>query len=104
MSTTLYGPGDSFDLKTAHVVPPPIRRFPEAKKATARSVTLCGKGSRRRALNCVDDLAVACPSLLDVYGDREHINVGVGSDATTAGLAQLVAEVVGRSGGTLQAP
>ena len=98
MPTNLYGPGDNFDLETAHVLPALIRRFHEAREAGAPSVALWGTGSPRREFLHVDDLAAACLRLLDVYDEPEHINVGVGSDVTIAELAQLVADVVGYSG------
>ena len=98
MPTNLYGPGDNFDLETAHVLPALIRRFHEAKESGAPSVTLWGTGSPRREFLHVDDLAAACLRLLDVYDEPEHINVGVGSDVTIAELAALTAEVVTYSG------
>ena len=98
MPTNLYGPGDTFDLETAHVLPALIRRFHEASLAGAPSVTLWGTGSPRREFLHVDDLAAACLRLLDVYDEDEHINVGVGDDVTIAELAALVADVVGYSG------
>ena len=91
MPTNLYGPGDTFDLETAHVLPALIRRFHEASLAGAPSVTLWGTGSPRREFLHVDDLAAACLRLLDVYDEDEHINVGVGDDVTIAELAALVA-------------
>ena len=98
MPTNLYGPGDNYDLQTAHVLPALVRRFHEAKAAGVPSVTLWGTGSPRREFLHVDDLAAACLRLLDVYDDGEHINVGVGSDVTIAELAALVTDVVGYSG------
>ena len=98
MPTNLYGPGDNFDLESAHVLPALIRRFHEAKESGAPSVTLWGTGSPRREFVHVDDLAAACLRLLDVYDEPEHINVGAGSDVTVAELASLIAAVVGYSG------
>ena len=98
MPTNLYGPGDNYDLQTAHVLPALIRRFHEAALAGAPSVTLWGTGSPRREFLHVDDLAAACLRLLDVYDDAQHINVGMGDDVTIAELAALVADVVGYSG------
>ena len=98
MPTNLYGPGDNFDLETAHVLPALIRRFHEASLAGAPSVTLWGSGTPRREFLHVDDLAAACLRLLDVYDDPQHINVGTGADVTIADLAELTADVVGYSG------
>lgn len=98
MPTNLYGPGDNYDLQTAHVLPALIRRFHEAKESGAPSVTLWGTGSPRREFLHVDDLAAACLRLLDVYDEADHVNVGVGDDVTIAELAALTADVVGYSG------
>ena len=98
MPTNLYGPGDNFDLETSHVLPALIRRFHEAKESGTPSIALWGTGSPRREFLHVDDLAVACLRLLDVYDGPEHVNVGVGEDVTIAELAALIAEVVGYQG------
>ena len=97
MPTNLYGPGDNYDLQTAHVLPALIRRFHEACESGAESVTLWGTGTPRREFLHVDDLAAACLRLLDVYDEAEHVNVGVGEDVTIADLAALIADVVGYS-------
>ena len=98
MPTNLYGPGDNYDLQTAHVLPALIRRFHEARESGAPSVTLWGTGTPRREFLHVDDLAAACLRLLDVYDEAEHVNVGVGEDVPIADLAVLTADVVGYSG------
>ena len=98
MPTNLYGPGDNYDLQTAHVLPALIRRFHEACESGAKSVTLWGTGSPRREFLHVDDLAAACLRLLDVYDEAEHINVGVGEDVTIADLAALISDIVGYPG------
>lgn len=98
MPTNLYGPGDNYDLETAHVLPALIRRFHEAYLAGFDSVTLWGTGLPRREFLHVDDLAASCLLLLDAYDEPEHINVGAGWDRSIAELAALVADVVGYSG------
>ena len=45
MPTNLYGPGDNYDLENSHVMPALIRRFHEAKLASAPSVTVWGTGT-----------------------------------------------------------
>ena len=104
MPTNLYGPGDNFDLDSAHVLPALIRRFHEAKVAGATTVTLWGTGTPYREFLHVDDLARACLQLLDVYDGPDHINVGTGTDLTVADLAALVAEIVGFEGAILWDP
>jgi len=99
LPTNLYGPGDSYDLQTSHVLPALIRRFDEAVRAGTGTVTLWGSGTPRREFLHVDDLAAACLRLLEVYDDPTPINIGCGEDLTIAALAQLVADTVGFTGG-----
>jgi GDP-L-fucose synthase len=98
MPTNLYGPGDNFDPEGSHVLPGLIRRFHEAARTGAPSVTVWGTGTPRREFLHVDDLARACVHLLENYDEPEPINVGVGEDLSIRELAELVAEIVGYSG------
>lgn len=98
MPTNLYGPGDSFDLQSSHVIPALIRKFHEAKGSGAESVIVWGSGKPQREFLYVDDLADACVFLMEKYEDIAPINVGVGADLTIAELASLIAEIVGFDG------
>jgi GDP-L-fucose synthase len=98
MPTNLYGPGDTFDLATAHVLPALIRRFHEAAAAGAPEVTLWGTGTPRREFLHADDLASACALLLRRYDGDEPVNVGCGTDLPISELAETVREVVGYRG------
>ena len=98
MPTNLYGPGDNFDPSSSHVLAALLRRFDEATRAGARSVTVWGTGSPRREFLHADDLASAVLFLLDHYDDDRPINVGTGSDLTIAELAQLIADTTGFTG------
>src|SRR5215471_17974987 len=77
MPTNLYGPGDNFDLESAHVLPAMIRRFHEAKVMGKSEVTLWGSGTPRREFLHVDDLANAACFLMENYDTAESLNVGV---------------------------
>jgi GDP-L-fucose synthase len=98
LPTNLYGPGDSYDLETSHVLPALIRRFHEATVSGAPTVTLWGTGAPRREFLHVDDLAAACVRLLETYDNTTPINIGTGEDLTIAELAHLVAGTVGYQG------
>ncbi len=98
MPTNLYGPDDNFSPAGSHVLPALIRRFDEAKRSGAGTVTLWGTGTPRREFLHVDDLARACLLLLERYDDDAPVNVGTGTDVTIAELATLVARVVGYEG------
>lgn len=97
MPTNLYGPGDNFDLQTAHVLPALLRKFHEAKE-TGKPPVLWGSGKPRREFLHVEDCAEACLFLMKTYSDPEIINVGTGKDISIAELSVLIAEVVGYEG------
>ena len=99
MPTSLYGPGDNFDLRSSHVLPALIRKLHEAKRAGRREVEIWGTGTPRREFLHVDDCADAVVHLTRHYGGEEHINIGVGEDLSIAELARLIAKVVGYEGG-----
>jgi GDP-L-fucose synthase len=94
MPTNLYGLHDNFDLKSSHVLPALIRKFIEARKESAPSVTVWGTGSPKREFLFVDDLADACVYLMNHYNGSEIVNIGVGEDVTILELANLIKEEV----------
>jgi GDP-L-fucose synthase len=98
MPTNLYGPNDNYDLQTSHVLPALIRKFHEAKKTDASTVTCWGTGSPRREFLFADDLARACVLLMERYSEEQFINVGYGSDITIKELAERVRSIVGFRG------
>jgi GDP-L-fucose synthase len=98
MPTNLYGPNDSFDLLTSHVLAALLRKAHEAKISGAHDLVVWGSGKPRRELLHVDDLAVACLFLLQNYDSPEIINVGWGEDISIRELAELICEIVGFRG------
>ena len=98
MPTNLYGPEDNFDLASSHVMPALIRKFHEAKVASAPTVTVWGSGKPLREFLHVDDCAAACLYLMEHYDDEGIVNIGVGEDTSIAELASLVGKVVGYQG------
>ncbi len=107
MPTNLYGPGDNYHPENSHVIPALIRRFHEAKLASAPSVAIWGTGTPRREFLYVDDMAAASVHVMQlpkaIYDQhttpmQSHINVGSGSDVTIAEVAQHIAQTVGYTG------
>ena len=109
MPTNLYGPGDNYDLETAHVIPALIRKMHEAKTSVQEEVELWGTGTPRREFLYSDDLAEAClflmnldqktfQSLVASETKAPLINVGSGQDQTIRELAEMIAGVVGFDG------
>lgn len=101
MPTNLYGPGDNFSPQGSHVLPALIRRYDEAARNGAPSVTNWGTGSPRREFLHVDDMAAACLHLMENYDGPDQVNVGTGTDVTIKELAGLVADAVGYTGDML---
>ena len=107
MPTNLYGPGDNYDLENSHVIPALIRKFHEAKAASATEVAVWGTGKPRREFLYVDDMAAASTHVMQLSKSAyesmtepmlSHINVGFGEDISIRELAQVVAGVVGFDG------
>lgn len=115
MPTNLYGPGDNYDLNNSHVIPALIRKFHEAKQATAKEVVVWGTGTPRREFLYSEDMADACVFLMNLPDEKYDtllgsdetktgkfkpplVNIGVGEDVTIKELAEAVKQVVGFEG------
>lgn len=98
MPTNLYGPGDNFDLQSAHVIPALMHKMHKAKSAGDSEVLVWGSGTPRREFLHVDDLADAAVCLMEAYSGEELVNVGTGRDLSIAELAQTIREVTGFRG------
>lgn len=102
MPTNLYGPGDNYHPQNSHVLPALIRRFHEAARNKAPSVSCWGTGSPLREFLHVDDLGEACVFALERWQpgpeDLQYMNVGTGVDLTIRELAEAVAAATGYQG------
>jgi GDP-L-fucose synthase len=98
MPTNIYGPGDNFDLQSAHVLPALIRKFHVAMVNGDNNVTVWGTGSPKREFLHSDDLALACLFLLENYDNDIPINIGTGIDISIKELANLVRQKIGFMG------
>ena len=98
MPTNLYGPNDNYHPQNSHVLPALIRKFHEAKRDGAASVSIWGTGSPKREFLHVDDLAEACVFLMNEYDDSLFLNVGTGEDLSIKDLALMIKEIVGFEG------
>jgi GDP-L-fucose synthase len=96
--TSLYGPGDNFELASGHVVAALIRRFHEARLSGAPEVELWGTGQPRREFLYVDDAADALVRLMENYSAEEIVNVAGGEEVSIAELAGMAARTAGYGG------
>jgi len=104
MPTNLYGPGDSYDLNTSHVLPALLRKCHELKMNSQNMMTVWGSGQVFREFLYSDDLAEACVYLMTQPKDRLNflfgtdgpplINVGSGAEHRIRDLVTLISEVV----------
>lgn len=100
MPTNLYGPNDNFSPTGSHVLPALIRRYDDAARSGASSVTNWGTGTPRREFLHADDMADAVLHLMEHYDGPEQVNVGTGSDVSIREIADTIAHVVGYDGET----
>ena len=98
LPVNLYGPRDTFDLETSHVIPALIRRMVEAQERGDAEIVLWGDGSPTREFlyveDCADGIALAGAS----YDGIDPVNLGSGEEIAIADLASLVAELTGYTG------
>jgi GDP-L-fucose synthase len=94
----LYGPGDSVDPLSSHVIPALIRKCVEARNSGAASVEIWGTGTASREFLYVDDAADAIVLASDRYDGAEPVNLGVGREITIRELAGLIVEATGFQG------
>jgi GDP-L-fucose synthase len=79
--SNLYGPGDTFDLESAHLLAAVVGKVHLAKMANAREVEVWGQGTARREFTYVGDIASWMVSHLDfIEGLPPILNLGVGVD------------------------
>ncbi|MBX9671509.1 MAG: GDP-L-fucose synthase [Candidatus Obscuribacterales bacterium] len=96
--TNLYGPGDTYDLHSSHVIPALIMKAHAAKLAGLESVEIWGTGHPLREFLHVDDLADALLFIMQHYSEIQPLNVGCGSDISIAELVDLIFKTVGYTG------
>ncbi len=94
----LYGPGDSFDLETSHVIPALIRKCWEAKQTRKAEVVAWGTGSATREFLYVEDAAEAILLAAEKYEKAELVNLGSGEEISIRDLLEKVRSLVGYEG------
>ncbi len=98
LEVNLYGPRDSFDPETAHVIPDLVRKMVEAQERGEDHVLLWGDGSPTREFLYVEDAADAIWLAAQQYSGAEPVNLGSGEEISIRALAELVAELTGFDG------
>src|SRR5216684_4794497 len=98
LPVNLYGPHDSFDLESSHVIPAMIRKFIEAKERGKAEVILWGDGSPTREFLYVEDAAEGIVAASERYDQGEPVNLGRGEEMSIRDLAETIAGKTGFAG------
>jgi len=78
LPVNLYGPRDSFDSQSSHVIPALIRKFVEAVARGEPVVEVWGTGRATREFLYVDDAAEGIVAAAERYDGVEPVNLGAG--------------------------
>ena len=98
LPVNLYGPGDSFDLQSSHVIPALIRKFTEAVQNKQREVEIWGTGEVSREFLYVEDAAEGIVLAAESYNKPEPVNIGAGFEIKIKDLVKLIAKLTGFEG------
>lgn len=93
MPANMYGPNDTYNLETGHMIPSLIMKFVEAKKNNT-GLTFWGTGNPRREALFVDDCTDACIYLMNNYDDSKIVNIGTGFDYSIKEFIAILEEVL----------
>lgn len=98
LPVNLYGPGDSFDLETSHVIPALIRKCVEAVALGRDEIVVWGDGTASREFLYVDDAVEGIVLAAERYGKSDPVNLGSSLEITIADLAATIAAATGFRG------
>jgi GDP-L-fucose synthase len=101
LPVNLYGPGDSHDLESSHVIPALIRKCGEAMRrgeATGRSSAGATGVRSTREFLYIDDCAEAIALATDRYDGAEPVNIGTGLEISIKELVDRISTLMGFEG------
>ncbi|MCL0038046.1 GDP-L-fucose synthase, partial [Thermodesulfovibrionales bacterium] len=98
LPVNLYGPQDSFNPETSHVIPALIRKCVEAKEQGEGKIVVWGDGSPTREFLYVEDAARAILLATERYNKGEPVNIGAGFEISIKDLVELIAELTAFEG------
>ncbi|MBI3587832.1 NAD-dependent epimerase/dehydratase family protein [Candidatus Micrarchaeota archaeon] len=92
-----YGPRDSFDPETSHVIPGLVRKAVERQNP----FVVWGDGSASRAFIYVDDVAAGMMLACEKAADADPINLGTSEEITIRELVEKILRLAGHSGASV---
>lgn len=98
LPVNLYGPKDSFDLESSHVIPALIKKCVDAVDEGRDHIVIWGDGSPTREFLYVEDAADAIVLATEKYDKSEPVNIGAGFEISIRDLVELIAKYTGFKG------
>ncbi len=98
LPANLYGPGDSTDLETSHVIPSLIRKYLEAQREEQDHIVVWGTGTATRDFMYVEDAAHGILQAARHYDDPRPLNLGTGIETSILELTEILKDVIGFKG------
>lgn len=98
LPVNLYGPGDNFDLQSAHVIPSLIRKVDNALDKGDSQITVWGTGRPTREFLYVEDAAKGIILATQAYDKPDPVNLGSGMEVSIRELAEKICGIVGFKG------
>jgi len=98
LPVNLYGPGDSFDPNSSHVIPALIKKCVDAVENGENEIICWGDGSPTREFLYVEDAAEGILLATEKYNKGEPVNLGAGVEISVKNLAELIAKYAGFKG------
>lgn len=98
LPTNLYGPGDSFNLQTCHVIPALMQKCADAVRQKNDQITCWGTGRATREFLYVEDAAEGILLATEYYNEMDPVNLGTGKEITIEELVKKIAHVIGFTG------
>lgn len=98
LPVNLYGPEDSFDPESSHVIPALIKKCVDAVESGEDRIVVWGTGQASREFLYVEDAAEAIALATEKYDKPEPLNIGAGFEIKIKDLVSLIVELTGFRG------
>ena len=98
LPVNLYGPKDSFNPKSSHVIPALIKKCIDAIEKNENQIVVWGTGKASREFLYVEDAAEAIILATEKYNKSEPVNIGSGMEITIKDLVELIVRLTGFNG------
>jgi GDP-L-fucose synthase len=98
LPANLFGPGDSFDLETSHVIPALIRKCVEARQDNKPFIEAWGSGQVSREFLYVEDCAEGIVRAGAGYNEPAAVNLGSGNEVVIRDLVETITRLTGFKG------